>query len=176
MDPSGSGLEVAQWFTGLATLLIALGAGAAWFQLRDSRQTRLTESSFKMMERWESAAVQEAIVEHESYDDQVFLKLFLGDYQRHPVGTDFCKTFIPELDFFEDLGALVNHGGLSYEWVDEIFGGILLRRWEVWAPCIDSMRRVGADPRLYDQFEWLTAEIVRNDRTKNQRMWGFSGW
>ena len=59
-----------------------------------------------------------------------------------------------ELDFFEQLGALVEHGGFDFELIRTMLGHRLIDRSEMWRPAIDVIGR-GA----YPMFERLVAKM-----------------
>lgn len=64
-----------------------------------------------------------------------------------------------ELDFFEQLGALENHGGFDFELIRTLIGSRLIDRWEMWRPSIDAMGGSGT----YPMFE----RLVNKMRTKS---------
>jgi hypothetical protein len=49
-----------------------------------------------------------------------------------------------ELDFFEQLGALVEHGGFDFELIRTMLGHRLTDRWEMWRPSKQTL----AAPRV----------------------------
>jgi hypothetical protein len=59
-----------------------------------------------------------------------------------------------ELDFFEQLGALVEHGGFDFELIRTMLGRRLIDRWEMWLPSIDV---IGSD--AYPMFERLVTRM-----------------
>jgi hypothetical protein len=61
-----------------------------------------------------------------------------------------------ELDFFEQLGALVEHGGVDFELVRTMLGRRLIDPWEMWRPAIDV---IGGD--AYPMFERLCDQDAR---------------
>jgi hypothetical protein len=46
-----------------------------------------------------------------------------------------------ELDFFEQLGALEEHGGFDFELIRTLLGRRLIAWWEMWRPSIDVIGR-----------------------------------
>ena len=44
-----------------------------------------------------------------------------------------------ELDYYEQLGALEQHGGFDFEMVRLLLGQRLIDRWELWEPSIDAL-------------------------------------
>jgi len=59
-----------------------------------------------------------------------------------------------ELDFFEQLGALEEHGGFDFELIRTLLGRRLIDRWEMWQPSIDV---IGRDS--YPMFERLVTKM-----------------
>jgi hypothetical protein len=59
-------------------------------------------------------------------------------------------VLLRELDYFEQLGALEEHGGFSFEIIRSLLGRRLVDRYELWRPTIDSMGGAAAYP-LFDQ-------------------------
>ena len=44
-----------------------------------------------------------------------------------------------ELDYFEQLGALENHGGFDFELIRTLLGRRLIDLWEMWQPSIEAI-------------------------------------
>ena len=53
-----------------------------------------------------------------------------------------------ELDYFEQLGALEEHGGFDFELIRTLLGHRLIERWEMWQPAIDAVGGTAAYPML----------------------------
>jgi hypothetical protein len=51
-----------------------------------------------------------------------------------------------ELDYFEQLGALENHGGFDFELIKTLLGRRLIDRWEMWQPSIEAIGGSAAYP------------------------------
>jgi hypothetical protein len=58
-------------------------------------------------------------------------------------------VMLRELDYFEQLGALEEHGGFSFDIIRSLLGRRLVDRFELWQPTIDSMGGAAAYP-LFD--------------------------
>ena len=55
-------------------------------------------------------------------------------------------VLLRELDYFEQLGALEEHGGLDFGLVRTMLGRRLVDRWELWAPSIEAIGGVDVYP------------------------------
>jgi hypothetical protein len=60
-----------------------------------------------------------------------------------------------ELDYFEQLGALENHGGFDFELIKTLLGRRLIDRWEMWQPAIEAIG--GRD--TYPMFDRLVTKM-----------------
>ena len=71
-----------------------------------------------------------------------------------PIGFSPCRTGLSRFDFFEQLGALEEHGGFDFELIRTLLGRRLIDRWEMWQPSIDV---IGRDS--YPMFERLVTKM-----------------
>ena len=81
----------------------------------------------------------------------------LTEALRRYVATDAPEAYVlyRELDYFEQLGALEEHGGLDFGLVRMMLGQRLVERWELWAPSIEAIG--GAD--VYPMFTRLAGKM-----------------
>ena len=79
------------------------------------------------------------------------------------IGENSVDAFVlyRELDYYEQLGALEQHGGFDFEMVRLVLGQRLIDRWELWEP---SIRALGGTA-TYPMFAGLVTKMraaVRN--------------
>jgi hypothetical protein len=150
----------AEEVTAIATAVLAVGAvgaiGAAVFagqQVREARIGRQAEVAADFFRRW-------------SEDDLVATRRLVASYGspealrdallRHVAANDVeAYVLFRELDYFEQLGALEQHGGFEFALVQALLGPRLVDRWELWRPSIDAI----GGPAVYPMFDRLAAKM-----------------
>jgi len=150
----------AEQVTAIATVVLAIGAvgaiGAAIFagqQVREARIGRQAEVAADFFRRW-------------SDDDMVETRRLVASYAspdalrdallRHVAANDTeAYVLFRELDYFEQLGAMEQHGGFDFELVRLLLGHRLIDRWELWRPSIDAL----GGPQVYPLFDHLAHKM-----------------
>jgi hypothetical protein len=150
----------AEQVTAVATVVLAIGAvgaiGAAIFagqQVREARIGRQAEVAADFFRRW-------------SDDDMVETRRLVASYTspdalrdallRHVAANDTeAYVLFRELDYFEQLGAMEQHGGFDFELVRLLLGRRLIDRWELWRPSIDAW----GGPQVYPLFDHLARKM-----------------
>ena len=148
--------------TAIATAVLAIGAvgaiGAAIFaaqQVREARIGREAEVASEFFRRWSDGPMVETRRLVASYATPERLRDALV---RHTAANDTeAYVLYRELDYFEQLGALEDHGGLDFDLVHAMLGRRLVDRWELWEPSIHAIG--GTD--VYPMFTRL-AEKMRS--------------
>ena len=146
--------------TAIATLVLAVGAigaiGAAIFagqQVREARIGRQAEVAADFFRRW-------------SDDDMVETRRMVASYAspeglrdallRHVAANDTeAYVLFREPDYFEQLGALEEHGGFDFALIRAMLGQRLVDRWELWRPSIDAL----GGPQVYPLFDQLARKM-----------------
>jgi hypothetical protein len=96
-----------------------------------------------------------------SDDDMVATRRLVASYAtaealrdafvRHMNANDSeAYVMMRELDYFEQLGALEEHGGFSFSMIQSLLGRRLVDRYELWRPTIETMGGAETYP-LFDQ-------------------------
>ena len=152
----------AEQVTAIATAVLAIGAvgaiGAAIFagqQVREARIGRQAEVAADFFRRW-------------SDDDMVETRRLVASYAspdalreallRHVAANDTeAYVLFRELDYFEQLGAMEQHGGFDFELVRLLLGHRLIDRWELWRPSIDAL----GGAQVYPLFGQLARKMER---------------
>src|SRR6185503_12710677 len=130
--------------TAIATAVLAIGAvgaiGAAVFaaqQVREARIGREAEVASEFFRRWSDGPMVETRRLVASYRTPEALRDALV---RHAAANDTeAYVLYRELDYFEQLGALEDHGGVHFGLIRTMLGRRLVERWELWAPSIDAI-------------------------------------
>jgi hypothetical protein len=146
--------------TAIATAVLAVGAvgaiGAAVFaaqQVREARIGREAEVASDFFRRWSDDPLVETRRLVATYDSPESLRDALLRY----TADNDIKAYVlfRELDYFEQLGALEDHGGVDFGLVRKMLGQRLVDRWELWAPSIEAIG--GVD--VYPMFTRLAAKM-----------------
>jgi hypothetical protein len=146
--------------TAIATAVLAIGAvgaiGAAVFaaqQVREARIGREAEVASEFFRRWSDDPMVETRRLVATYRTPEALRDALV---RHIAANDTeAYVLYRELDYFEQLGALEDHGGVHFGLIRTMLGRRLVDRWELWAPSIDAIG--GTD--VYPMFARLAQKM-----------------
>lgn len=149
----------AEQVTAIATAVSAIGLigaiGAVIFAARQAREARIGRQAATAVEffrRWD----EEQLVEARRLVAQFETPEALRDALARFVAENSVNAYIlfRELDFFEQLGALEEHGSFDFELIRTLLGRRLIDRWEMWRPSIDV---IGRDS--YPMFERLVTKM-----------------
>jgi hypothetical protein len=150
----------AEQVTAIATAVSALGLlsaiGAVIFAARQAREARIgrqAEMAVDFFRRWNEDPMVEArrlVAEFETPEA-------LRDAMTRFVAQNSAEAYVlyRELDYFEQLGALEEHGGFDFELIRMLLGRRLIDRWEMWQPAIRAIGATGA----YPMFERLVGKM-----------------
>ena len=150
----------AEVVTAIATAVGALGLvsaiGAVIFagqQAREARIGRQAEMAVDFFRRWN----EEPMVETRRLVAEFETPEALREAMTRFVAENSAEAYVMyrELDYFEQLGALEEHGGFDFELIRSLLGGRLIDRWEMWQPTIQA---IGAGA-AYPMFERLVAKM-----------------
>jgi hypothetical protein len=150
----------AEQVTAIATAVSALGLlsaiGAVIFAGRQAREARIGREAATAVEffrRWNDAE----LVETRRLVAQFRTPEALRDAMTRFIAENSVQAYVlfRELDYFEQLGALENHGGFDFDLIKSLLGRRLIDRWEMWQPTIDALG--GKD--TYPMFERLVTKM-----------------
>jgi hypothetical protein len=136
----------AEQLTAIATAVSAVGLigaiGAVVFAARQAREARIGRQAATAVEffrRWD----EEPLVEARRLVAQFETPEALRDAMARFIAEHSVNAYVlyRELDFFEQLGALEEHGGFDFELIRTLLGRRLIDRWEMWRPSIDVIGR-----------------------------------
>jgi hypothetical protein len=155
----------AEEVTAIATAVLAVGAvaaiGAAVFagqQVREARIGRQAEVAADFFRRWSDAPMVEARRLVASYASPEDLR---DGLLRHVAANDVeAYVLFRELDYFEQLGAMEEHGGFDFAVIETLLGQKLLDRFELWRPSIDVLGGRAAYPNFTRLAEKMRAALV----------------
>lgn len=134
----------AEQVTAIATAVSAIGLlsaiGAVIFagqQAREARIGRQAEMAVAFFQRWNEEPMVEArrlVAEFETPEA-------LRDAMTRFIQQNSAEAYVlyRELDYFEQLGALEEHGGFDFELIRMLLGRRLIDRWEMWQPTIEAI-------------------------------------
>ncbi len=149
----------AEQVTAIATTVSAVGLvgaiGAVVFAARQAREARMGRQAATAVEffrRWDEGP----LVESRRLVPQFETPEALRDAMTRFIAENSVNAYVlyRELDFFEQLGALEEHGGFDLELIRTLLGRRLIDRWEMWRPSIDV---IGRD--AYPMFEHLAVKM-----------------
>src|SRR5262245_876095 len=155
----------AEQVTAIATVVLAVGAvgaiGAAVFaarQVREARIGREAEVASEFFRRWSDEPLVETRRLVASYDSPEALR----DALVSSIASNdrAAYVFFRELDYFEQLGALEDHGALQFDLIRATLGRRLVDRWELWQPSIEALGGVDVYP--------MFARLAHRMRTATQ--------
>src|SRR5262245_26044351 len=163
MRPSMNGVSMLNWaeqVTAIATVVLAVGAvgaiGAAVLagqQVREARIGRQAEAASDFFKRWSDDPMVETRRLVASYGSPEALRDAL---LRHVAANDTeAYVLFREPDYFEQLGALEDHGGFDLGLIQAMFGPQLVARFTLWRPSLDAIG--GTD--VYSMFSGLIAKL-----------------
>ena len=150
----------AEQVTAIATAVSALGllsaVGAVIFagqQAREARIGRQAATAVEFFRRWNESA----LVETRRLIAQFQTPAALRDAMTRFIAENSVQAYIlyRELDYFEQLGALEEHGGFDFGLIKTLLGRRLIDRWEMWQPTIETMG--GSD--AYPMFDRLVTKM-----------------
>ena len=150
----------AEVVTACATVVLAVGAVAAigaavsaGQPVREARIGRQAEVAAEFFRRWSDGPMVETRRLVASYETPEALRDAL---LRHVAANDVeAYMLFRELDYFEQLGALEDHGGFDLGLIRAMLGPRLVERFELWRPSIDAL----GGPDVYPMFSGLVAKL-----------------
>ena len=134
----------AEQVTAIATAVSAIGLlsaiGAVIFagqQAREARIGRQAAVAVEFFRRWDEGP----LVETRRLVAQFETAEALRDAMVGFIAENSAQVYIlyRELDYFEQLGALENHGGFDFVLIKTLLGRRLIDRWEMWQPSIEAL-------------------------------------
>jgi hypothetical protein len=159
----------AEQVTAIATAVSAIGLlsaiGAAVYagqQVREARIGRQAEMAADFFRRWNEGPLEETrrLVDH--YGSSDALRDAFGRFVAE--GSAEAYVFYRELDYFEQLGALEQHGGFDFQLIRTLLGTRLIDRWEMWQPAIDEVLGAGAYPLFEALVTKMRAALATSSR------------
>ena len=136
----------AEEVTAIATVVLAVGAvaaiGAAVFagqQVREARIGRQAEVAADFFRRWSDDPMVASRRLVASFGSPESLR---DGFLRHIEANDVeAYVLFRELDYFEQLGAMEEHGGFDFGLIEALLGQKLVDRFELWASVDRGDRR-----------------------------------
>jgi hypothetical protein len=134
----------AEQVTAIATAVSAIGLlsaiGAVIFagqQAREARIGRQAQVAVEFFRRWD----EDPLVETRRLIAQFETKEALRDAMVQFIADNALEAYVlyRELDYFEQLSALEQHGGFDFDLIKALLGRRLVDRWEMWQPSIDAI-------------------------------------
>ncbi len=150
----------AEQVTAIATAVNAIGILSAIAlvvyaarQARESRVGREAETAIEFFRRWSEGPMLETRRLVAEYETPEALRDALIVF----VAENSAEAYVlyRELDYFEQLGALEQHGGFDFELIRAMLGRRLIDRWELWQPSIEAIGGTAA----YPMFDRLVAKM-----------------
>jgi hypothetical protein len=141
----------AEQVTAIATAVSAVGflsaIGAVIFagqQAREARIGRQAEMAVEFFRRWGEGPMVETRHLVDRFQTPEALRDALTMFRAEHSAEAYI--LYRELDYFEQLGALEEHGGFDFELIRAMLGRRLIDRWEMWQPSIEALGGSAAYP------------------------------
>jgi hypothetical protein len=150
----------AEQVTAIVTAVSAVGLlsaiGAVIFagqQAREARIGRQADTAVAVFQRWN----EDPMVETRRLVAEFETPEALRDAMMRFVAQNSPEAYVlyRELDYFEQLAALEEHGGFDFELIRTLLGRRLIERWEMLQPTIDAIVGTAA----YSMFERLVNKM-----------------
>jgi hypothetical protein len=132
------------------------------FQIRNQTRARRADLVMRLYATWDSLEFQEAfhtVYWSDFHDYDSAIEVLEG--RRH-VGT-YLFTF------YDQVGVLLRRGLIDFDLVDDLIGNSARQLWEKIQPVVEEARVRSEDPRLYEHFEYLYAEMTKRSRESARR-------
>jgi hypothetical protein len=142
--------------TAVSSLALLSAIGAVVFAARQARETRIgrqAETAVEFFRRWNESSLEETRRLVAQYDTNEELRDAMVRFIAE--NSERAYVLYRELDYFEQLGALVKHGGFDFELIRSLLGDRLVDRWEMWQPTIEAIGGRNA----YPMFDQLVARV-----------------
>jgi hypothetical protein len=142
--------------TAVSSLALLSAIGAVVFAARQARETRIgrqAETAVEFFRRWNESSLEETRRLVAQYDTNEELRDAMVRFIAE--NSERAYVLYRELDYFEQLGALVKHGGFDFELIRSLLGDRLVARWEMWQPTIEAIGGRNA----YPMFDQLVARV-----------------
>ena len=145
----------AEQVTAIATAVNAIGILSAIAlvvyagqQAREARVGRQAETAIEFFRRWSEGPMLETRRLVAEFDTPEALRDALLVF----VAENSAEVYVlyRELDYFEQLGALEQHGGFDFELIRTMLGRRLIDRWELWEPSIEAIGGTATYP-MFDR-------------------------
>jgi hypothetical protein len=131
----------AEELTAIATAVLALSVfgavAAAVFaaqQVREARQTRQAQMAAEFFRRWNEDPLVEARRLIDSFATPEDLAAAFRRYVEE--NADEAYVLYREFDYFEQLAALEQAGGIEFRLIESLVGRLLVEHWEKCAPAL----------------------------------------
>ena len=155
----------AEEVTAIATAVLAVGAvaaiGAAVFagqQVREARIGRQAEVAADFFRRWSDDPMVATRRLVSTYGSPENLR---DAFLRHIEANDVeAYVLFRELDYFEQLGAMEEHGGFDFGLIETLLGPKLIERWDLWRPSIDAIGGRAAYPNFTHLAEKMRVAVA----------------
>lgn len=164
---SAPGPNTAEWVTAWATVFIGLGVIVAMIGIALERRHRHTESAARFMERWNGDTMSRIRGEMRQYQTTTDLRIaFMNAFRADPPK---YHEFLRELTFFEELGVLERHKGVSLSLIRSLLGSVVCDRWRIWRPSVEVLREVTGHKTHLEHFERL-AGLLETPPSRRRRL------
>jgi len=139
----------------LGTIVAAIFAAQ---QVREARHSRQAGMAADFLRRCNEHDLEETRHLVREYESPEALRRAFEEF----IATNSNNAYIlyRELDYFEQLAALVRVGAFNFELIRVLLGHRLIERWEMWKPSIDML---GADvyPLFGELVQRMRAALAR---------------
>ncbi|MGV0796055.1 hypothetical protein ABQF26_03750 [Mycolicibacterium elephantis] len=153
------------------TMLLAMGAAVALWQLRESRRARNAHVALEMSDRWQSGRfrrVRQKVDDLAASAPEGNWAQTMWDLKTNNPAE--YRSLLMEPDWFENLAVLEKYGGIDFKVVRDSYGITVSRRWTKWHDVIHYLRDNLSNRTAYREFQKLEKKIQKAEAKHERRM------
>jgi hypothetical protein len=154
---------VAAVATGTTTVVVLVTAFFALRQLNESKKTRYAALAADLTRRWDEPLLADSRRLMSRRSSEEIREILQANYSG--TATDEQRDDYYKLqalpNFIEGIAAIEDEfGGLSLEFINRLWGGVIIRAWDRWEPAADWVRTQPNAEGAYRNFEDLASSLT----------------
>jgi hypothetical protein len=151
------------WLTAVATTILAIGVGVAWFAIEDAKKTRHAQLVLALDARWTTPGIETAVKLYGSYTKQKLADLVGTMFDpaaraiREPTKEETAdyEGLAIVANLIETIGALCKTGAITPDVVYDVWGGPIVDVWRTWELALPKLRKLRDEQAIYEHFDHI---------------------